>query len=290
LAAERLEEHLMPLDDAGTSARAELAAINRELETATANRDEAQRQVDRLGRPAANLDKAIADLTVVRAAYDARISAWYADGCAPGPRPDEPTGLAALEQAVRQLTGDGAASRPAAEAAQSVLDEQNARLGPLAAQKTSATYRSAAEAAKEYLERECRPAMVESLRRLSAVESLVRELNRLGVRAPMALSAARQIEQQLFVTRSSLAVRGDMAAAKAFLAELAGNPMAEIPAPQHAEIVHVDPPVIKPAEDGTKYLNRGPVEEPPEPTFDTSFGSQPSWAFAPPAGNAGLIG
>jgi hypothetical protein len=279
----------MPLDDTEASARQELSRLNRELETATADRDEAQRQVDRLGRPAANLDKAIADLTAVRSEYDRQISAWYGSGC-PGCRPDEPSDLAALEQVVRQLTGDGNASRPALEAAQNALDERNRILGSLGARKASALHRCVSEAVKEYLERECRPAMVASLCKLSAVDSLVRELNRVGVREPEALSAGRAIEQQLFVTRSSLAVRGDMAAAKAFLAELAGNPMAEIPAPQHAEIVHVDPPVIKPAEDGAKYLNRGPVEEPPEPTFGTSFGSQPSWAFAPPAGNAGLIG
>jgi hypothetical protein len=43
----------MPLDDTGASARAELAAINRELEAAAIVRDEARRAVDRLEKPTA---------------------------------------------------------------------------------------------------------------------------------------------------------------------------------------------------------------------------------------------
>jgi hypothetical protein len=271
----------MPLDAVGSTARQELAAINREIEAATVVRDEAQRQVDRLSVPVASLDRALSNAAELRAIYDARISRWYADGC-PDRRPDEPPDLMALENTVRQLTGDGNASRPALQAATVAVDEHNARLGTLAANKSCALFRSAAEAAREYLENEAKPAMVEAMRRLSAVESLVSELSRLGVRESEAASAAHGIERQIFMVRSSLAVRGDLSLAAEFLVRLARDPAAELTAPHHVKLEHLDPPCIKPAEDGTKYLNRGPPEPPVEPTFPTSFGDPEGWAFMPP--------
>jgi chromosome segregation ATPase len=278
----------VPLDGAG-SARQDLRRLNAEFEAATIERDEAQRAVDRLSLPVTNLDKAIADLTAVRSEYERRISAWYADGC-PDRRPDEPADLAALENNVRQLTGDGNAARPALADAQSALDERNALLGALGLQKASAIYRAAAEASGEHLRIRAREAMIASLMELAVAESLAAELRLIGVREPEALSAARNIERLMNETRQSVAVRPDTLTAKAFLAELAENPAAELVAPQNTEIVHLEPRTIKPMEDGSVYINRGPPEPEVKPTFPTDFGKSPDWAFTPPTGNTGLIG
>jgi hypothetical protein len=82
----------MPLDTISTyPARDELRRLNEEIATtATIERDEAQRRFDRMQLPILELDKAKADLTALRAAYDAQIAAWYADDCA-GQRPIGPT-------------------------------------------------------------------------------------------------------------------------------------------------------------------------------------------------------
>jgi hypothetical protein len=266
-------------------ARAELARASEQFAVARDELDRAQRPAQRLAAVLAELTAAEQRLVELRAKDEAELAQWLAGG-ADGPRPSPSDETLVAEQRLARLSRDAGAARSALPGLQAEVDAQNARLGSLAAQRQSALFRSATEAAREYLVQQCRPAMIESLRRLSAVESLVRELNRSGISQPEALSAGREIEQQLFVTRSSLAVRGDMAAAKAFLAELAGNPMAEIPAPQNAEVVHVDPPVIKPMEDGSVYINRGLAEPSPEPVFPTNFGAAEGWAFTPPRGGA----
>jgi hypothetical protein len=156
----------MPLDAAPYPARDELRRLNEEIAaTSTVERDEAQRRFDRMRLTILELDKAKADLTALRAAYDAQITAWYAYDCA-GHRPIEPTELMELENAVRRLTQDGNASRPALEAAQTALDEANVRLGQLHRQKRSAVYRAVVEAAVHHLHTRAPPAMVASLQEL----------------------------------------------------------------------------------------------------------------------------
>jgi hypothetical protein len=63
----------VPLDNISAyPVRDELRRLNEELvTTSTAERDEAQPRVDRLQLPLFELDKTKADLTALRAAYDA---------------------------------------------------------------------------------------------------------------------------------------------------------------------------------------------------------------------------
>ena len=266
----------MPLDAVSTS-RTELSAIAREIEAATADRDEIQRRHDRISAPAIELQKTVASLACAKAEYDAEIVAWYESGC-PGDRPQTPGALLSLEHAVGVLKSDIIASDDAVKAAAAALDDVNSRIGGLAARKRSTLYAVIIEVARVYLRERCISAMVASLTELSVVESLAAELRGFGINDPEALSAARAIEQAIFETRSSVAVRGDMAAAKAFLAELAGNPIAEIPAPQQAEVVHLDPPVMRPLEDGSVYINRGTPEPPAEPAVRIPFLEPLPWA------------
>jgi len=235
----------LPLDAASSTARDELRRISEEIAiTSTAERDEAQRRFDRMQLPTLELDKAKTDLTALGAEYDAQIAAWYADDCA-GHRPAEPTELMELENAVRRLTQDSTASRPSLEAARTALDEANVRFGRLHQQKQSAVYRAVVEAAVQHLHSRALPAMVASLQELAVAKTLAAELRRIGVSEPEALSAAHEIERNIFETRSSIAVRGNMTAATAFIAAIADDPMAELPVPQ-AEIVRLDPPVMRP--------------------------------------------
>ena len=247
-----------------TSARQELAAINGALDKAAHERNEAQQAADRLSFPVAELNKAIEQLTAVRAAYDARISAWYADGC-PGSRPTEPADLAGLENAVRELTRDGSASRPALEAARNVLDERNVHFSQLAAQKQSAIYRASVEAARERLHRHATPAMIAAMSELSVIESLATVLRNLPY--PEAVSASRNIDAAVAAARQSIGLRADLDAARQFLNELADNPEATLPDPGEPIVETLEPRAIRLAEDGSQHINRGPEQEPP-PQYD----------------------
>jgi hypothetical protein len=82
----------MPLDTISHSARAGLAAINVQLVEATAIRDGKQETVDRLSRPAARLEEAVAAHAVEKAVYDAMLATWYSNDCA-GERPSTPRNL-----------------------------------------------------------------------------------------------------------------------------------------------------------------------------------------------------
>jgi hypothetical protein len=265
-------------------ARAELARLAEQLETATADRDAAQRQVDRLSLPVTELDKAIANLGQLRAAYNVEISSWYASGCPGGPaaRPAEPSDLCALERAVSQLTGDGNASRPALEASQAALDARNAHLSQLALARQSALLRSAGEAALQRLRDRAIPALTAGLVELSAIEGIAAVLDELGRNDPEARSEARAIVEQIAAVRQSIAVKADLDAARAFIAALADNPDLPVPDPVRAEIVPLEPRTIKPMESGERFLNRGEPELSPEPVFETQYGQPQRWAFTPP--------
>jgi hypothetical protein len=275
----------MPLDGIGSSARQELSRLNSEIASATADRDEAQRQVNRLERPTALLAEAVQEHAAEKVAHDAAVVVWYQGG-AIGSRPAPSPAMLELERRIGELHQDVGASGDALKSAQTALDAQNAHLGQLALARQSALYRSAAEAAGAFLETECKPAMIASLAKLAVIESLAAELRRLGTREPAAMSVSRDLDKMLMATRQSVAVRGDLQSAVDFLDALSRDPAAVLSVPQTFEAVELPDRSVKPMEDGTKYLNRGPVEAPPEPVFPTDFGQPEGWAFMPPRGAA----
>ena len=62
-------------------ARQELATLNEWLAEATAARDEAQVAFDRLAKPAALLEEAVAIHAAEKATHDAQLVVWYTNGC-----------------------------------------------------------------------------------------------------------------------------------------------------------------------------------------------------------------
>jgi hypothetical protein len=174
------------------------------------------------------------------------------------------------------------------ETSQAALDARNAHLSQLALARQSALLRSAGEAALQRLRDRAIPALTAGLVELSAIEGIAAVLDELGRTDPEARSEARAIVEQIAAARQSIAVKADLDAARAFIAALAGNPDLPVPDPVGAEVVAVEPRrVIRPTEDGSRYINRGPAEPSPEPVFPTNFGKAEGWAFTPPQGNAG---
>jgi hypothetical protein len=116
--------------------------------------------------------------------------------------------------------------------------------------------------------------MIEATRHLSVVESLAKELRDRGSGAEPdaeARSAAAMISEAIAVARGSVALRGDIEAARAFLNELAGNPEAELPDPGEPNIEYTKPVRLGP----TPTIPHAPIEEPqpvpdawPNPAID----------------------
>jgi hypothetical protein len=260
---------LVPLDNISAyhAARKELCQLHDEVISAQQGRDAAQERFDRLERPAQEIEKAIVAHAAEKASYDHQVVSWYESGCI-GQRPVTPPSLLLAEHRIGEIRRDIGASTPTLEAARQALDEQNRILGSLAVRKQSAIYRVIVEDCREHLHSRAVPAMIASLMELSIPETLAAELRGVGVRDPEALSAAHTVEQLLVETRQSVAVRGDLQSARAFISALAQDPQSELPAPQPGEIevVELEPRTIKPAEDGSVHINRSnPEAEAPQP-------------------------
>ena len=69
---------------------------------------------------------------------------------------------------------------------------------------------------------------------------------------------SREIGRMLAMVRRSTGVRGNLEAARQFLAELAGNPDLELPDPGEANVEWVEPRIEQPMVDSTQYINRQP--------------------------------
>jgi hypothetical protein len=228
----------MPLDSIPAyHARDELRRLNEEIAAVTADRDEAQQAADRLEKPTRLLAEAQQAYAAEKTLYDVVVVIWYENGACSGPRPQPSPMMLELERQIRTLRQDIGASESHLQTARDALDGANARLGQLGLQHRSATYRAVAEAVADHLHTRATPAMVASLMELSVAESLAAELRRIGANEPEASSAAREIERRIFETRSSVAVRGNMTAAAEFIAAIAGDPLAELPALHDAEVL-----------------------------------------------------
>jgi hypothetical protein len=262
----------LPLDTILTSARSELAALSRQIAGAVAARDQAQQAHDRLAKPAALLEEAVAAHAAEKAAHDAQLVEWYSNGCA-GDRPPTPPSLLQAEHRIGELRRDIGANDGAMQAAAEALGRANEALAGLSLQHRSALYRTVVGAAKERLHRRCVAAMLGSLQELSVVEALSAELRGRGLGAnpdPDALSASRQIDQAISIARQSTAIRADLEPARRFLDELAANPEATLPDPGEPIIEHLEPRMIKPLPDGSNNFNRGPEQPfvpPPDPVY-----------------------
>jgi hypothetical protein len=251
------------------SARSELAAINTQLTEATKARDAAQEAHDRLAKPALLLDEAKEVLVAEQKAHGADVTAWYTNGCV-GPRPPLPSSLEEAERKIGELTRDKDANEPDLETAAGGLQAAIEHHEEISVRQRGALYRAAVEAARERLEQHCLPAMIRRMAELDVVQSLSTELLNRGGGAnpqPEAMSASREIDQAIEIARKSIALRAsDLAAAKAFLDELAINPNAVLPGPGEAVIEHIKPVILGPTP--TYQISPPATVEEPQPAPD----------------------
>jgi hypothetical protein len=261
----------MPLDGVSGSARAELVAINVQLVEATAIRDGKQEAVNRLSRPALQLEEANAAHAVEKAVHDAQIKAWYSNGCE-GPRPAVPLSLEMAERNIGECRRDLGATDDALETAKRELQEANDVVVALHQRHRNALYRCAVEKAGWRLRTRAVPQLIAALAEFGVVESLEVELRNRGYGVDPHLEApsyADQIRQQLTIVRQSTAVRGDLAAARQFLDKLAGDPDAHLPDPGPADVVNLEPRIPRRAEE-PRYVAVGPGHEAP-PVYEAQL-------------------
>jgi len=244
--------------DAAYPSRQELIALNKRLTKATAARDAAQESYDRLERPTRLLTDVSREHAAEKALHDAAIVVWYESGC-PGVRPDVPSRMIELERQLGDLRRDLGASAIALEIAASGLQAANEHLAEQQVRQRGALYGAAVEAARDRLQRYATPAMIEAMLQLSVIEALTAELRRQP--HPEALNASRKIDEMIKVARASIGVRCDLDPARRFFAELERNPEAELVDIGAPTIEHLEAPVMRPVEDGSQHINRGPVEE-----------------------------
>jgi hypothetical protein len=265
----------MPLDTISNSARAELAAINVQLAEAVTIRAGKQEAVDRLSRPAARLEAAVAAHAVEKAVYDAEIKTWYSNGCV-GARPAVPLSLEMAERNIGEARRDLGATDDALETAKRELQEANDVVVALQLRQRNPLYRCAVEKAAWRLRTRAVPQLIAALAEFGVVESLEVELRNRGYGQnphPEALSYADHVRQQLTIVRQSTAVRGDLEAARQFLDELANDPYTDLPDPGPAKVEYVEPRLPKAAA-ATRYVSVGPGHEAPpayEPVHDPFF-------------------
>jgi len=272
----------MPFD-VSTSARDALAATNARLAEAKAVRDEAQQAHDRLVRPAQLLEEAIAAHAIEKLAFDSRLVDWYQRGCC-GERPVTPPSLLLAEHRIGEARRDLGASENALQDAADALQRANEDLAILSGEHRSRVYGRAVEAAEARLQRYARPAMIHGMIELSIVQALPSVLRSRS--DPEAMSAAHRIDEMIVVARSSIGVRCDLEPAYRFLVELERDPGAELSDAGEPTIEAIDPPIIKPLPDWSKFINRGP--EPEAPQSNAPFLPNPAldsdaawWAFHP---------
>jgi hypothetical protein len=116
--------------------------------------------------------------------------------------------------------------------------------------------------------------MIDVTREFAQISSIATVLD--DRRDPESVSAAREIEVMVKRHRQSYAVRGDLAAARRFLDELASDATVQIPDPGPANVERVDPLMPRGGvEDGTRHFNRGPP--------GTALGGSPEAGMPNPA-------
>jgi len=261
----------MPLDVPST-ARDDLARLRDEISAAQHKRARAQEAVDRLERPHAEVLAARAEHAALKAEHDAAIVVWYESGCSGG-RPEMPLKMLHLEHEIGDLTRNLGAVEDRLQAAQEALQRANEDLAILSGEHRSRVYGAVVEAARDRLQRYTTPAMVHSMLELSIVQALPPVLR--GRSDPEAMSAAHRIDEMIMVARSSIGVRCDLEPARRFLIELEHNPDAELSDAGEPTIEALDPPIIKPMEDWSRYINRGSE---PAPQADQPFLPNPATA------------
>jgi hypothetical protein len=139
-----------------TPARAELAQLNREIAAVEAQRDEAQRLLDRWTGPESELATVETQLSQLREQCKAARDAWNDAGC-PGDPPVDPPDLLTLERARARVRENLGAADAAVEAAAATARRAQEQRDALILQKRSAHLRATVEAVRERLDEHAVP-------------------------------------------------------------------------------------------------------------------------------------
>jgi hypothetical protein len=269
-----------------TPARSELARTNAQIAVLKAERDEAQRLLDRWHGPESEVTTVEAQLAQLRSQCQADRAAWNDTGCVGDP-PADPPDLLTLERARARLCEQLGANDSALQTAASAVQRTTNELAALSLQQRSAHLRATIEAVRTRLAEHAVPVLIAGLNELAVLQSIATVLARPDDLE--ATAASREIDQLIAIARRSYGVRGDVEAAQCFLNELAGDPSARIPDPGPAAVERLDPGILRGGvQDGSKYLNLSPpVGSPVNPDRAWWDSNEPGWAspFMPSPGS-----
>jgi hypothetical protein len=200
--------------------------------------------------------------------------------------------LREVEQEIDRLRAE--VDMLAYRAAEEALASANAQVAQQQTRREELLSLAAAEAVEVYIREHLIPTYAQAIRTRGVVDLLGRAIESRGYGqnpSPVALRIGRAILDRVAEIISAIRVVGDREAAEQFLVRLGEDPSTEIEPPIGPGEWLLDPVrTPQPLPDGSNHLNTGPVEPPPEPVFETTFGQMPGWAFSPPRGNAGVAG
>jgi hypothetical protein len=230
--AEAAENSSTPRQEAKgrhSPARAQLALAIADLAGAGAELAEAQGPAIRLGTVIAEAARLEAEIAAVRAADEARLGVWLAEGGAdPHPEP-HPTTITAVTRR-EALAADAVAARAALPAAERSFQDCAARVREMQRRRDAALCGAAIDAARGFAER-YRAALTVALEHQAVLHGLRDELLARGNRSdpePGAMDAAAKIGEIIAETKRGTAVRRNHETARRLLAALLSDPDASI--------------------------------------------------------------
>jgi hypothetical protein len=210
-------------------ARAQLALAIADLARAGVELTAAQEPATRLGAVIAEAARLEAEMAVQRAAHDARLGAWLAEGAA-DPRPEPGPAAIAFEKRCEALTADAIAARAALPAAERSFQDCAARVREMQHRRDTALCGAAIDAARVFAEG-YRAALTVALEHQAVLHGLREELLARGNRSapePGAMDAAARIGELIAETKRGAAVRHNPEAARRLLTALLSDPDASI--------------------------------------------------------------
>jgi len=210
-------------------ARAQLAFAIAELARAGAELTEAQEPALRLSAVIAEAARREAEIAALRAADEARLGAWLAEGGA-HPRPEPDPATIAAEGRSAASAADAVAARSALPAAERAFQHCAERAREGQRRRDAALCGAAIDAARGFAER-YRAALTAALEHEGALRGLREELLARGNRSepePGAIDAAARIGELIAETKRGAAVHCNPQIARRLLAALASDPDAAL--------------------------------------------------------------
>jgi len=210
-------------------ARGQLALAIADLARTRAELARAQESAARLGAVIAEAARLEAEIAALRAAEEARLGAWLAEGAA-DPRPEPDPATIAAGRRCEALAADAIAARAALPAAERSFQDCAAGVHATQRRRDAALCGAAIDAARGFAER-YRAALTVALEHQAVLHGLREELLARGNRSdpePGAMEAAARIGELIAETKRGASVRHNPTAARRLLAALLSDPDASI--------------------------------------------------------------